>query len=90
MERSNKHKDEDITMICSYCHRLINTPVDLKNKTDGPPVLKLVRKSHGICPDCLLENYPEECQAIQEKMIDRIKKLIEGHNSRRHEHLVKS
>lgn len=88
MERSEKHQEENITMICSYCRRIINTPRVLKNKKGNQQEHNSSRKSHGICPDCLLENYPDECRVIQEKMIDRIKKIIEGHKPRRKEQVV--
>ncbi len=80
---TNKTLSNDILVVCAHCKKvLINRdsweyadPLFLKNRQQ--------HTSHGICPDCLLANYPNEYLAIQEKKRIRIKKFF---NSKDDEH----
>ncbi len=65
-----------ILVICAHCKKILSNegfweyadPHFLKDRQQ--------HTSHGICPDCLLANYPNEYLAIQEKKRVRIKKLF--------------
>ncbi len=75
MDGRKKYQAEDMIMICSYCSTIIYSPEQWDNETDRHHDFLTSAKSHGICPDCLLQNFPQEYLVIQEKMRVRIKRL---------------
>ena len=57
---------------CSYCRTGLNgteAEVCVQEQYDSSYV------SHGICPDCLLENFPQEYIMIQKERRLRIKNI---------------
>lgn len=69
MKKSEVKEDTELVIVCSYCGLLLKgseTRGDSETNTT-------VNKSHGICPSCLLENYPDQYLFIQQKWRIRIK-----------------
>lgn len=57
----------DLIPICAHCHAIRNAKDDwerLEKYFDG---LSSTRFSHGICPSCLIEHYPDELGNLQKR-----------------------
>ncbi len=89
MEKSGNHKATDCLMICAYCGRLLKEPDSWERHGRGELELNSSAKSHGICPSCLLENFPQEYLAIQEERRVRIKNIFKRGYLELYGHLVK-
>lgn len=70
MNDSEIREGTELVIICSHCGVLLKEPEAWQQGTDKTAQ---VRTSHGICPDCLLENYPQQYLNIQRKWRIRIK-----------------
>lgn len=64
MDNSDIFEKTEFPIICTYCRTWLN----------GPEVGKCSHEqyessclSHGICPDCLRENFPQEYITIQKE-----------------------
>lgn len=66
--------DKNISVVCSYCCKLIRVSESWKNGVKNPMQDDSVQLSHGICPECLLEKFPNEYLTIQRDNRLRIKK----------------
>ncbi len=89
MEKSGKINETDYLMICAYCRRLLKEPDAWERHGRGELELNSSINSHGICPDCLLENFPQEYLAIQEERRVRIKNIFKRGYLELYGHLVK-
>lgn len=58
-----KNKTE-ITVVCSYCGKLIKGQKSWKKEYLTAKEISLLPVSHGICPKCLVVNFPKEYLAI--------------------------
>ncbi len=75
MNDTDISQSEDLIMVCSYCSKFLQGPeTSGSNKAEQEEVASS-RTSHGICPDCLLENFPIEYIQIQKEMRVRIKNI---------------
>lgn len=86
---SEKPEEMDFSTICSYCGRLLCGPGTLKRNVEGQEKQSSSGQSHGICPDCLLENFPKEYLVIQEKRRARIKNIFKKGYRKLCSHLAK-
>jgi hypothetical protein len=77
MEIQGSHKNTNIPIVCSYCRRWINKPAASTNDVEKQMAYSSSPKSHGICPACLLHNFPQEYLTIQKDSRLRIKFLFE-------------
>lgn len=73
MEKSTYLSKPRAVVVCSYCSRLlaqktVNNDTMSNQAEPNPPQV-----SHGICPDCLLANHPQEYLLIQSEQRLRIK-----------------
>lgn len=61
MPAGEKTKEEwyDVDVICSYCKKKIRTDRDNNPKLKNVP-------NHGICADCLEDNFPEDSEESNE------------------------
>lgn len=82
-------RSEHIIVICAYCKKSLLGQELWENESDKSPDMSKARISHGICPDCLLENFPNEYLIIQEEKKVRIKKLFEKGYKTLYGHLAK-
>lgn len=89
MEKDNRKRSEHIIVICAYCKRSLQGQELWENEFKKSPEKAKARVSHGICPDCLLENFPNEYLVIQEEKKVRIKKLFEKGYKTLYGHLAK-
>jgi len=82
-------RSEHIIVICSYCKKGLRGQELWDNKIEAPTEMSRTRVSHGICPDCLEENFPNEYLVIQEEKKVRIKNLFEKGYKTLYGHLAK-
>ena len=66
--------EKNISVVCSYCCKLIRVSESWKKGHSNPMHDDSAQLSHGICPECLLENFPNEYLTIQRDNRLRIKK----------------
>lgn len=78
-----------VKVICSYCKKCLHREESWEKDMDCWYDNDSTTISHGICPDCLLEHFPEEYLVIQEERKIRIKKLFEKGFKELYGHLVK-
>ncbi len=70
LERSD---GTELPKICTYCKIWLNGPkIGCYSNGKG----NSAGISHGICPDCLLENFPQEYLTIQIENRIRIKHIF--------------
>jgi len=72
MENSQIPDGTEFPIICTYCKEWLNEP---DTWISGQEVCNLSGASHGICPDCLLKNFPQEYIKIQKERRVRIKNI---------------
>jgi hypothetical protein len=72
MDNSEIFKETEFPIICTYCRVWLNGP---ESWTCGQEACNLSCASHSICPDCLLENLPQEYIKIQKERRLRIKNI---------------
>ena len=89
MENDNQKKSEHIIVICAYCKKSLRGQELWEKDFEESPEISQTRVSHGICPDCLLENFPNEYLVIQKERKVRIKKLFEQGYKALYGHLAK-
>ncbi len=89
MEKGNQKNSEHIIVICAYCKKSLQGQELWENDFEKSSGISTARVSHGICPDCLLENFPNEYLVIQEEKKVRIKKLFERGYRTLYGHLAK-
>ena len=70
MDNLENFKETELPIICSYCRTGLN---GLEAEACGQEQCNSSCVSHGICLDCLLENFPQEYIKIQEERRLRIK-----------------
>jgi len=75
MDGSELPQQEDIAMVCSYCSRILDGHEIMENNAECQDNLNSFEISHGICPECLLENFPQEYLSIQKSKRIRIKNI---------------
>lgn len=61
---------DDITVICSYCGRLLRGSRYWEKEELSPREISMLPVSHGICSDCLNQNFPDESTEILKKQDD--------------------
>lgn len=89
MKRGESGKHERIIIICAYCRKNIHGQELIEKEIHRSGGLAKASISHGICPDCLLEHFPNEYLIIQEERRVRIKKLFEEGFKSFYGHLAK-
>ncbi len=50
--------------VCSFCEKILSDSGDCEGFGDYIRKYPYADVSHGICPSCLMENFPEEYLAI--------------------------
>ena len=86
MKRSGTTGEAHLTVICSYCGKLLDGQ---ESWSKGDVELNSSNNTHGTCPDCLLENFPREYLAIQEERRVRIKNVFKKGYRELYGHLVR-
>jgi hypothetical protein len=76
MEEPEIVEKKPLLLICSYCYKRLNWPEVQQKVTGEQAEYDSFRTSHGICPDCLLKNHPEQYLIIQKKRRLRLKTLF--------------
>ncbi|MDJ0623247.1 MAG: hypothetical protein QNJ17_09785 [Desulfocapsaceae bacterium] len=89
MKSSNGKKHERIVVICAYCQKSLQGQELWERDSQETAEMAKATISHGICPDCLLEHFPNEYLIIQEERRVRIKKLFEEGFKNFYGHLAK-
>lgn len=77
MKTEKYKKTEGFTVICSYCNKVLQGQELWDREGKRQQGVNDYRLSHGICPKCLLDNFPNEYLAIQEEKRIRIKKVFQ-------------
>jgi hypothetical protein len=67
MVQSGQTPDNDFSLICSYCGKIIKRQGNKEHEYHTPMQLNSSYESHGICPDCLLNHFPREHLAMHKK-----------------------
>ncbi len=67
MNKDSQSGHKKVVLVCAYCNKILKDHDvwvydDVNTLHDN-----LENLSHGICPDCLKENFPREYLAIQEE-----------------------
>lgn len=73
MKESQDNTKSDVLILCCYCKRSLYDIKTSREMSEDDLLETHLKKSHTICPDCLLHNYPKEYLAIQEKKRVRIR-----------------
>lgn len=89
MNSGNRKRQERIMVICAYCRKSLQGQEVWERDLQEAGEMAKATISHGICPDCLLEHFPNEYLIIQEERRVRIKKLFEEGFKNFYGHLVK-
>lgn len=89
MEKGNNKKAERFIVICAYCKKSLQGQDLWESGFEKASEHHRATVSHGICPDCLLEHFPNEYLVIQEEKKIRIKKLFEKGYHALYGHLAK-
>jgi hypothetical protein len=89
MKKKKKQSGIGIIMICSYCGRLLQGQETWEKDSKATVEADPVPRSHGICPTCLLENFPNEYLVIQEAKRIRMKDVFKSGFEDLYGHLVK-
>jgi hypothetical protein len=64
MDNSESSEETEFPIICTYCRTWLNGP---ETGVCGQEQYESSCLSHGSCPDCLLENFPQEYISIQKE-----------------------
>ncbi len=64
MDNSENPEGTEFPIICTYCRKWLNGP---EARICSQEVGSMSGASHGICPDCMLENFPQEYIKIQKE-----------------------
>ncbi len=75
MERLDIPPEEDIALVFSYCSKILDGYEIMERKEESQNNINSIKISHGICPDCLLENFPKEYLSIQKDRRMRIRNI---------------
>lgn len=89
MKSGKSGQHERIIIICAYCQKRIKGRDWNERKKCNAEETQKISVSHGICPECLLEHFPQEYLIIQEEHRVRIKKLFEEGFKNFYGHLAK-
>ena len=89
MKKNNRKNSEYIVVICAYCKKSLQGQERWERELEQSPELSSAKISHGICPDRLLEHFPNEYLIIQEEGKVRIKKLFEKNYEDLYGHLAR-
>lgn len=89
MKSGKKEDNKRMLIVCSYCNRVISDEEAWEQNVEVEIGERGGKVSHGICPDCLLEHFPDEYLAIQEQHRVRIKEIFKKGFKDFYGHLVK-
>ena len=64
---SQKESLEDLPLICIYCEKFKNDTGFWEQEYEYSRPFPEARKSHGICPECFQEHYPDEYISLREE-----------------------
>lgn len=76
MEDEGKKSPRELRVICAYCKKLLRSEELWGAEETSRWGENSGGVSHGICPDCLLHNFPAEYLAIQEERRIRIRNVF--------------
>jgi hypothetical protein len=77
---SQKENQDRLLFICMYCDKYRNDAGYWEKARDLCASVPEERKSHGICPECLLKNFPDEYSSLCEEGKIDVKKKITPDN----------
>ena len=69
-------EDRVALVVCSYCNGTFKKSVNREQVVDDEELSGFHLISHGICPTCLLKNFPHEYLMIQKDGRMRIKRFF--------------
>ena len=64
---SQKESPEILRLICAYCEKFKNDTGFWEQEYDHCGTFPEARKSHGVCPECFQEHYPDEYISLREE-----------------------
>jgi hypothetical protein len=74
--RSEKEPLDRLLLICMYCHKYRNDAGYWELARDVCVSVPDERRSHGICPECLQKNFPDEYSSLCEEGKITVKEKI--------------
>ncbi len=76
MQHEKQSDQRKIVLVCSYCNKILKDKDVWGIDNTGALLNNLSNLSHGICPNCLKENFPNEYLAIEEEKKEKIRNAL--------------